>query len=325
MNYNLKIIFSITIVFVMSFSVLITFLSVSAPKIGINELQNEFYSKDFPVDVNRIFIIGASQTASLNATYIENQINKNNQNYEVYNLSIAAGRPTEQLQKLDQLIFSKPTLVIYGVGFVDFENSKIPLIVKPESIFPDPEEFFRSLSPFKNSEFINSLQSPKFVTLQTLRDSFFKNEETRNLYFDDKAPFFTFDLNKKRKILNQEELIIKAKLGNYKGIKPLDRNSQVQAFQEIINKFDENDIKLIVISVPFPKPYFEVIPDYYEDRFNSIFEKTIPDSSKNYYSFLHNYENMEIWSDLHHISMDESITYFNDDIVQLILEEFPPT
>ncbi len=324
MNYNLKIIFSITIVFVMSFSVLITFLSVSAPKIGINELQNEFYSKDFPVDVNRIFIIGASQTASLNATYIENQINKNNQNYEVYNLSIAAGRPTDQLQKLDQLILSKPTLVLYGVGFVDFENSKMPLIEKPESIFPDPEEFFRDWTANENLEFLNSLQSPKFVTLQTFRDTFFKNEEIKNLYLDDKVPFFTFDLDKKREILDLEELKIRAKLSQFKGIKPLDRNPQVQAFHKIINKFDENEIKIIVILVPFSKPYFEAMPNYYEDRFNSIFDKPIPDSNQNYYSFLHKYENMNIWSDLHHISIDENITYFTDDIVQIILEELPP-
>ena len=175
--------------------------------------------------------------------------------------------------------------------------------------------------PFKISEFLNSLQSPKFVTLQTFRDSFFKNEETRNLYFDEKAPFFTFDLDKKRKILDEEDLKIKAKLGNYKGIKPLDRNPQAQAFQKIIDKFDENNIKFIVISVPFPQPYFEVMPDYYEDRLNTIFDNSITDYSQNYNSFLHKYENMNIWSDLHHISIDENITYFNDDIVQLILEK----
>ena len=87
MNYNLKIIFSITIVFAVSFSILITFLTISVPKVEINESQNEFYSKDLSSEIDKIFIIGASQTASLNATYIENQINKNNQNYEVYNLS----------------------------------------------------------------------------------------------------------------------------------------------------------------------------------------------------------------------------------------------
>jgi len=83
MNYNLKIIFSITIVFAVSFSILITFLTISVPKVEINESQNEFYSKDLSSEIDKIFIIGASQTASLNATYIENQINKNNQNYEV--------------------------------------------------------------------------------------------------------------------------------------------------------------------------------------------------------------------------------------------------
>ena len=87
MNYNLKIIFSITIVFAISFSILITFLTISVPKVELYESQNEFYLKDLSSEIDRILIIGASQTASLNATYIENQINKNNQNYEVYNLS----------------------------------------------------------------------------------------------------------------------------------------------------------------------------------------------------------------------------------------------
>ena len=132
MNYNLKIIFSLTIVFILSFSILITFLTISAPKLEINESQQEFYSKDFSSELDRIFIIGSSQTASLNATYIENKINKNNQNYEVYNLSIKADRPLTRLQTLDQLILTKPTLVIIGVGFFEFENLKKPLIIKPK-------------------------------------------------------------------------------------------------------------------------------------------------------------------------------------------------
>jgi len=159
MNYNLKIIFSITIVFAISFSILITFLTISVPKVELYESQNEFYLKDLSSEIDRILIIGASQTASLNATYIENEINKNNQNYEVYNLSTISDRPLTRLQTLDQIILLKPTLVIYGVGYVDFENSKIPSIVKPESIFPDPEEFFRSFSPFKNSDLLNRIYS----------------------------------------------------------------------------------------------------------------------------------------------------------------------
>ncbi len=322
MKYNLKIIFSITIVFIISFSVLITFLTISAPKIEINESQQEFYSKYFSSELDRIFIIGSSQTASLNATYIENKINKNNQNYEVYNLSIKADRPLTRLQTLDQLILTKPTLVIIGVGFFEFENLKKPLIIKPKSILPDPEEFFNDFMTFKNSEFLNSLQSPKFITLQTFRDTFFE-KEVKNLYLDDKAPFFTYDLEKKRKILDLEELEIRAKLSQFKGIKPVDRNPEVLAMQKIIKKLNENEIKFIVIPVPFSKPYFEVMPDYYEDRLNSIFDEVLHDSSQNNYSFLHRYENMNIWSDLHHISINENITYFDDDIIQLILEELP--
>ena len=324
MNYNLKIVFSLAIVFIISFSILITFLTISVPEIEINESQNEFYSKDFSSEVDKIFIIGASQTASLNATYIENQIKKNNQNYEVYNLSIISDRPLTRLQTLDQIIIMKPTLVIYGVGFLEFENLKRPLVAKPESIFPDPEEFFRGLMTFENSEFLNLFQSPKFITLQTIRDTFFE-DEIKNLYLDDSAPFFSYDLEKKRKIIDLDELRIKAKLKQFNGINPLDKNPEVPAFQDIIKKFNENEIKVILISSPFPEPYFEVMPNYYEERLNSIFDSTKDDSYQNIYSFLHQYESMNIWSDLHHVSINQNITYFNDDIVQIILEELPST
>jgi len=324
MNYNLKIIFSITIVFAISFSILITFLTISVPKVELYESQNEFYLKDLSSEIDRILIIGASQTASLNATYIENQINKNNQNYEVYNLSTISDRPLTRLQTLDQIILMKPTLVIYGVGFLEFENLKRPLVIKPESILPDPEEFFRDLMAVENLEFLNSLQSPKFITLQTFRDTFFENE-IKNLYLDDKAPFFTYDLEKKRKIVDLEELRIKAKLKQFNGIKPLDRNPEVPALQKILKEFNENEIKVVLILTPFPEPYFEVMPYYYEERLNSIFDLTKDDSNQNNYSFLHHYENMNIWSDLHHVSINQEITYFNDDIVQLILEELPFT
>ena len=324
MNYNLKIIFSITIVFAISFSILITFLTISVPKVELYESQNEFYLKDLSSEIDRILIIGASQTASLNATYIENQINKNNQNYEVYNLSTISDRPLTRLQTLDQIILMKPTLVIYGVGFLEFENLKRPLVIKPESILPDPEEFFRDLMAVENLEFLNSLQSPKFITLQTFRDTFFENE-IKNLYLDDKAPFFIYDLEKKRKIVDLEELRIKAKLKEFNGIKPLDRNPEVPALQKILKEFNKNEIKVVLILTPFPEPYFEVMPVYYEDRLNSIFDLTKDDSNQNNYSFLHHYENMNIWSDLHHVSINRDITHFNDDIVQLILAELPFT
>lgn len=322
MNYNLKIILSVSIVFVISFSFLIAFLTLSAPEVGIYELQNKFYSKEFSSETEKIFIIGASQTASLNATYIENEIKKNNLHYDVYNLSVISDRPITRLQTLDEIIAMKPSLVVYGVGFLEFENLKQPLVAKPESIFPDPEEFFREKISFGDSEFLNSLKSPKFITLQTIRDTFFE-DEIKNLYLDESAPFFTYDLDKKRGIVELDDLRIKAESKQFNGIKPLDRNPEVPALQKIIQEFNENEIKVILISSPFPKPYFEVIPDYYEERLNSIIDLSIDEPNKNYYSFLHEYENMNVWSDLHHVSINHDVTYFNDDLVQIILNELP--
>ncbi|MDX1372317.1 MAG: hypothetical protein R3321_07595 [Nitrososphaeraceae archaeon] len=324
MNYNLKIVLSVSIVFAISLSFLMAFLTLSVSEVEIYELQNKFYSKDFSSDVDKIFIIGASQTASLNATYIEHQIKKSNYDYDVYNLSIISDRPITRLQTLDEIISMNPSLVVYGVGFLEFENLKRPLVEKPESIFPDPEEFFRDQINLQDSDFLNSLQSPKFITLQTIRDVFFEDEK-KNLYLDESTPFFTYDLDKKRRIVDLDDLRIKAELKQFNGIKPLDRNPEVPALQKIIKKFNENEIKVILISCPFPKPYFEFMPDYYEERLNSIIDLTEDASNKNYYSFLHEYENMNIWSDLHHVSINDNVKIFNDDIVEIILKEIPST
>jgi len=112
-----KIIISVLIAFIISFSSLLIFLNWNYENDELARWGDKFYLQNFDGDATKIVILGSSQTARLNATYIENKISSFNQEYEVYNLSIVANKPQHRFSSLDRIISIKPDLVLYGVGF----------------------------------------------------------------------------------------------------------------------------------------------------------------------------------------------------------------
>jgi hypothetical protein len=45
-------------------------------------------------------------------------------NFEVYNLSIGADTPKERIVSLNNIIESKPEIIVYGIGYRDFRNQE---------------------------------------------------------------------------------------------------------------------------------------------------------------------------------------------------------
>jgi len=63
------------------------------------------------------------------------------------------------------------------------------------------------------------------------------------------------------------------------------------------------------------------MPYYYEDRLELIIKELKSETGIQVYSLLHKYEDLTIWSDLNHISINSSVTNFNDDVLTILLTE----
>ena len=71
-----------------------------------------------PSSIKKIFLIGGSNTLTINTNHIENLLfDKGFHQYRVYNLGKIFDSPTLRLNDFDLLISAEPTLVVYGTGF----------------------------------------------------------------------------------------------------------------------------------------------------------------------------------------------------------------
>jgi len=218
-NNNSNIFFTIIIMFGVSFSIFFAFMSIFGAEVEKNKSQTEFYFKDLNSEEQKILLLGNSQMASVNATKIKQQLLKNNKDFSVLNLAIPADRPQLRQMSLDDMISLNPLLVVYGIGFFEFENVKRSPIDKPESFLPDPQRLLDELFT-QNSELnLNTINSPKLVTLNILRNFISEKSEDEQLHYDSSTPFISYNLIKQNQIHNNNEFENQAKQKIFNGIK----------------------------------------------------------------------------------------------------------
>ena len=318
---NIKISIFMCSAIILGFSIVFALILILEPKLDISSKEKEFFLRVETFDENTIIILGSSQTASFNATYLENNLLNNNKDYSIYNLSISADRPQKRLSNIDKIIELQPKMVIYGIGYIDFENLEKMKIDKPRSFMPDAQEIFVkliSLEQYFDFDFL-IFSSPKYIILKSIRDQV--NSKQINEYYDEKTPFFSYDLNKKRIILDDKNLKKNSKEHQLSGIKPQTQNQDVIAFKKILQKFKENNIDVIIINMPFHPYYKQIMPKYYNDFLNKITQNSLEEFDVKTYSLIDEYDKLKIWNDSIHISINEKgISTLNDDLLNILLE-----
>jgi hypothetical protein len=324
---------SILIAFLIAFSFLFIFLKNNSQ--DLSKWENEFYSQNFD-DSRKIFILGSSHTGHLNATSIENYLSIHFKDHRVYNLSITGDRPSQRLGTIDQLISAKPDLVIYGVGFRDFENIAFENTNElnsnmMETILPNPIEFLKqtiSLHLLTGYDF-NFLQSPKGITFKFIHDILVPSDSSTKLFVENMPFFHPEPRDIKINVLNSTpEYFMKVKQAihiSFTGIKSPEKNMDVFALNKILTKLRENNIKVIIFTTPYYKTYFDMLPNSYESVFDSIIDDIDKQNNvKNY--LLHkkytNYTN--IWTDFNHVALNQNVNIYNEDIAEIILNEIEP-
>ncbi|MFZ0183904.1 MAG: hypothetical protein WAL88_03610 [Nitrosotalea sp.] len=324
---KLSVSISIAIAFLIAFSFLYIFLKSNTS--DLTKQENDFYSQDFGTQ-KKIVILGSSQTGHLNATYLDGYISKNNKDYRVYNLSITGDRPSQRLGTIDKLISIKPDLVIYGIGFRDFENEEHENMDKSnvtENILPDPQAYVRQLIKLHllTGYDLNFLQSPKGVTFTFLHDILAPPDTSAAMYVSNTPFFHPHPIGIQITILNstsdynQEKQDIQ---GSFTGMAFPDKNIDAIALKEILTKLREHNIKVVIFTTPYKKSYLEALPNSYKQIFSSILNDITQQHSVKVYPLDDKYENFTgVWTDYNHIALNKKVTIYDYDIGKIILNE----
>ena len=273
----------------------------------------------------QIFILGSSQVGTLNTTYINQRISSYNNNFVVYNLAISADKPSTRLNDLNKIISLKPNLVIYGVGYRDFEKisqentSPIGFSTdeKSKSIFPNPRNLFGAQTTFfTDNEFVSKiLNDPQLVTL------------TLYLYVTGAQGHYP-DVNSNTPLIihNQADNITSNEIIKneftqtpriFNGIDP----KEISAFDKIIDTLKRNNIQVAVFANPYNKLWVDKISNSDRQLFNSTLEDAQYKYGMNLYSLQDKYNELNIWTDAMHVAYNQNSIIYSEDVSKIILNE----
>ena len=349
MNFTLKITLYAICAIILAFSILVTVdffnqyqiqhdgkgFSKILDVIGQEKIaQTKFLSQHFEPNKNKIFLIGSSHIKSLNTTYIQEQLSKNNQDFDVYNLAIGADNPEKRLNSLDLLISSEPKIVVYGIAYRDFMDQSFSekLENKPVSLLPDPRAFFYELSTKLFSDYdLGFMENPKLVTLTALKllennvNELIKKETNENNLLVRPYPNTFFSESRNDIPKNDSELknmffVVGAtfnEIGDY------DKNVNVIAFKEIIDKLHQNNIKIIIFTTPQSKYYLNAMPSSAKNTFDNLVLHLEKDSRVKIYSLQDKYKDLEIWGDPQHVAIFNNTSIYSTDVSKMILGRYP--
>jgi hypothetical protein len=310
---NKKIYACIIFSFVVSFGLLLIiqnhFQDELVPK------GSEFYSQDFSLENDLIFLIGSSNVGQLNTTLIHEKVSQKFPHHTVYNLAYNGDMPSERIKTVDEIIKLNPKIILYGITYRDFEvdsKEKQPLF--------DPQQFFTDL--ITNEIGIDNKINPKFTTLEIIRKTFSDTGlfPPRELIRFDNSPFFVFT-SEQTTLANEIEL--KQQGDNQKPINigSIIENKHVSDLNLIIEKFQKNKITVIIISTPLHQYSLDQISLETKANFSGILEKIRNIYDVKIYNFSEKYASEDIWANVSHVSYNKKSNIYSDDITDIIITE----
>jgi len=285
----------------------------------------EFYSKLSKLNDHKIYLLGSSQIGRFNETYIQNYLKDNNQDFKVFNLAISADNPEKRLRSINSILQSRPSIIVYGVGFRDFTDLiLISQIDKPETVLPEPAKIsnivYSIIAKYINYDLVK-FKSPKSSTVQFLKLFLSQEKEKTGLLNRPNAPFYQTDKSNML-ILNDYEL--KRSMGNFPykldKIKPINDNKNVESFKDIINKILEQKIMVIIITIPYSQYYLDTIHENDKQEFDNIIKDITLNFDVPIALFHYKYANFTIWNSNDHIALGGSEISPNEETAKIILD-----
>ena len=262
----------------------------------------------------KIFIVGSSNVYAINATSINEQLSNEQKNYLVYNLADQGDNPTRRLNSIDNIISHKPDFVLYGVGLWDFQkpishfqsHSVIDFLLEPRNFF---KYLFEDVTDLSLGEQIPS--SPKDRSLTLLK--YLLRGPDQHYH-----PFIKF---LPTPINSYEKIIEDFGIPKSNGLDVTKQSKKIIALNQILHKFQKNDIKVIL----FSNPRHKLVTNSIQNKDMENFQKMLNNISNEFgipVYFLHDkYADLEIWRETLHIAIHPDAQIYTDDILKIILKE----
>ena len=307
MNYKILFII-ISIIFIISllfyFSMELYIQVYSTDWFGIINSQADMGDK------NKIFLIGSSNLYAIDTKKINDRLSTTN--YLIYNLADMSDNPDRRLSSIDNIISNKPKLVLYGIGIWEFQNFKAKSYSNTDFLL-EPRNIFISL--FENTmdssvrEQIPS--SPKDRSLMLLK--YILRGPDQHFH-----PFIKFDPTP---INNHEKIIEEYGYPKSNGFNFTEKNKKIIALKQILQKFEDNGIKVILFSNPQHKIVINSISENEIESFQRMLNQNAHDFEIPVYFFHDSYIDLDIWRDSFHISIHPDAKIYTNDISKIIFKE----
>ena len=94
--------------------------------------------------------------------------------------------------------------------------------------------------------------------------------------------------------------------------------------KKIISELKKNDIELILFSTPLSRTYLDEIDKADIEIFESALQKISDEFDVKIYHFYDKYADLNVWSDISHVSTNQNVSIYSTDIADIILNEINP-
>ena len=272
--------------------------------------ENSFFNKEFETNEQIIFIFGASQTARINSTLVDDIISKNHENYSVYNLSYDGDTPKTRYKLLPQILSLDPSIIFYGISYRDFSNIELQ-----QSSY----SLLKYLDKLTDNKYELDSVNPKLATLKAIKQlTFGKSLSSENRIVLSNSPLLTLS-TPDTKIASQTDLEKSATL-----IPPqidIVNNEQLDYFKRTLTEIKKNDIKIVIFTTPLSKFYLDNISVSDKQNFKQIINEISNEFNVPVYNFTNNYSSLDVWSDISHVAFNKHSVVYSNDITNMILME----
>lgn len=303
----MKIILSVAISFIVAFVIFYIFMTSYPNTLAFRE--ETFYSQNFENDKKKVFVIGSSHVGQLNTTLINDYVKQVHHDYEIFNLAYQGDTPQKRIKTLEQMISSKPDIVVIGVSFRDFDskNIKNEFDMKKYSIGVILSDSIEN----------NFFSNPKFTTLTAIRDL---NSEQESDNYKINTPFFSYLSN--QKIATIKELNDEAITSNPSKlfISDIQTNEQLKYLKKMINEFQKNNVKVVIFATPLNTIYLKDIPEIQKESFKQILDE-VQKNNVMIYDLTEKYSDKPIWLNTSHVAYNKNSTIYSEDIAKIIVNE----
>jgi len=318
---NLKIVLAVCIAFAITFTSLYLAINIFDNSERI-DYKNQFYSKQFQLNENKILLIGSSHIGHLNMSHVINKIENENLDFTIYNLADNGDSPKFRYDELSQIISLEPELVFYGISYRDF-NQLSELSNSQRNDFT----IKNSLDDLVPEE-LKSI-NPQLLTRKVIRDVLDDSGIIKKPTYEIKpknTPFFSLgDLQTKISHQNELKRQLLTVLPDPKKIQiESQNNEEIEKFHKILRELQSEGISVIIFTTPINPIYLDEIKNSTKILFNDELKNISEEYDIKIYDFENNYADLEIWNNLDHIAYNKKSIIFSDDIANMVIKETIP-